>query len=263
MEKLAVSTDPSPWIAALRRSHDQVAARTASLDAAGLQLNSYCTGWDVAQVLSHLGSQAEMFGMMLSAGLRSEEPPGQDAFPTIWDAWNSRTPEAKARDSIATNEALVARLEALDPEQTRSFHVVAFRRELDLAGLLQLRLSEHAIHAWDIEVSFNPGACVMPEAVELLVDYLHPLAARVGKPAGHATTLQVLTSEPERELALVTDGVRLEPWSDQTASGTLRIPAEALLRLVYGRLDSAHTPSLELDAPGLSLDDLRAIFPGF
>ncbi|MGA8207219.1 MAG: maleylpyruvate isomerase family mycothiol-dependent enzyme [Candidatus Dormiibacterota bacterium] len=258
-----MSTDPSPWISALRHSHDHVAGRTASLDAAGLQLSSYCTGWDIAQVLSHLGSQAEMFGMILSAGLRGEEPPGRDAFPSIWDAWNSRTPEAKARDSIAANEALVARLESLDPDQIRCFHVVTFGRELDLAGLLQLRLSEHAIHAWDIEVSFDPGARVMAEAVELLVDYLAPLAARVGKPAGHATTLQVLTSEPERQLALVTDGVRLESWSDQTASGTLRVPAEALLRLVYGRLDSAHTPSLELDAPGLTLDDLRAIFPGF
>jgi len=204
-----------------------------------------------------------MFGMMLSAGLSGEEPPGQDAFPPIWEAWNARAPEAQARDSVAANEALVGRLETLDPEQTRSFHVSAFRRELDLAGLLQLRLSEHAIHAWDIEVSFSPGATVLPGAVELLVDYLPAMAARVGKPNQKATTLQVLTSEPERRFALVTDGVRLEPWSEQTASGTLRIPAEALLRLVYGRLDPAHTPALELDAPDGSLDDLRATFPGF
>lgn len=256
-------SDASPWISALRRSHDLVAARAASLDEAGLRHASYCTGWSVAQVLSHLGSQAEMFAMILSAGLSGDEPPGQDAFSPIWDAWNARTPEAQARDSIAANEALVARLEALDADQIRSFHVAAFRMELDLVGVLRLRLSEHAIHAWDIEVSFNPGATVLAEAVGLLVDYLPLLAARVGKPSGHATTLQVSTSEPERHFALVCDGVRLEPWSDQPASGAMKIPAEALLRLVYGRLDSAHTPSLQLEAPGTSLDDLRAIFPGF
>ncbi|HUY25156.1 MAG TPA: maleylpyruvate isomerase N-terminal domain-containing protein, partial [Candidatus Saccharimonadales bacterium] len=252
-----------PWIAVLRRSHDQVVARATGLDADALRHDSYCTGWDVAQVLSHLGSQAEMFGVLLSAGLSGEEPPGHDALPPIWDAWNARGPESQARDSIAANETLVERLEALDPEQIRSFQLSAFRRELDLAGLLQLRMSEHPIHAWDVEVSFNPGATVLPGAVELLVDYLPVMAARVGKPSQAATTLLVLTTEPERRFALVTDGVRLEPWSEQTANGALQIPAEALLRLVYGRLDSAHTPALELDTPDARLDDLRKIFPGF
>ncbi|MGB6771938.1 MAG: maleylpyruvate isomerase N-terminal domain-containing protein [Candidatus Dormiibacterota bacterium] len=263
MEVLTVASDPSPWIAALRESHDQIVARATGLDAEALRHDSYDTGWDVAQVLSHLGSQAEMFGMLLSAGMSGQEPPGQDAFPPLWDAWNARTPEAQARDSVAANETLVERLEALDPEQVRSFHVSAFRRELDLAGLLQLRLSEHAIHAWDIEVSFSPGATVLRGAVELLVDYLPVMAARVGKPSQTARTLPVLTTEPERRFALVADGVRLEPWSERTANGALRIPAEAFLRLVYGRLDSAHTPALELDAPDVRLDDLRAIFPGF
>jgi hypothetical protein len=151
----------------------------------------------------------------------------------------------------------------VDPAQTRAFRVSAFRRELDLAGLLQLRLSEHAIHAWDIEVSFNPDATVRAEAVELLVDYLPQMARRVGKPAGKTLTLQVVTSEPERQFALITDGVSLEPWSDQSAGGSLQIPAEGLLRLVYGRLDAAHTPPLQLVAPDTGLDDLRAVFPGF
>jgi hypothetical protein len=204
-----------------------------------------------------------MFGMLLSAGLSGAEAPGQEAFPPIWDAWNARTPDIQARDSVAANEALVTRLEGLDAAQIRSFHVSAFRMELDLVGLLRLRLSEHAIHAWDIEVSFDPEATVRSQAVELLVDYLPVMVGRVGKPAGRALTLRVLTSTPERRFALITDGVRLEPWSDQSPGGTLQIPAEALLRLVYGRLDSAHTPPLELDAPDTSLDDLRAIFPGF
>jgi uncharacterized protein (TIGR03083 family) len=258
-----VLDDASAWITALRASHNKVAARTASLDLEGLRHASYCPGWDVAQVLSHLGSQAEMFGMLLSAGLSGAEAPGEDAFPPIWDVWNARAPEVQVRESIATNESLVTRLEGLDAAQARAFHVSAFRMELDLAGSLRLRLSEHAIHAWDIEVSFEPDATVTAVAVELLLGYLPLMTSRVGKPASHASTLRVLTSAPARELALITDGVRLEPWSDQSAGGTLQLPAEALLRLVYGRLDSAHTPPLELDAPGTSLEDVRAIFPGF
>ena len=49
----------------------------------------------------------------------------------------------------------------------------------------------------------------------------------------------------------------------ESTDGTLDLPAEALLRLVYGRLDADHTPTLGLSARDVTLDDLRAIFPGF
>ena len=39
-------------------------------------------------------------------------------------------------------------------------------------------------------------------------------------------------------------------------------PAEAFLRLVYGRLDPDHTPAVDLDAADVTLDELRRTFPG-
>ena len=50
------------------------------------------------------------------------------------------------------------------------------------------------------------------------------------------------------------DGEPEEPLAE------LRLPAEALIRLVYGRLDPAHTPPVE--TRGVDLDELRPIFPG-
>ena len=41
----------------------------------------------------------------------------------------------------------------------------------------------------------------------------------------------------------------------------LRLPAEAFVRLLYGRLDPDHTPPAE--STGVDLDELRPIFPGF
>ena len=38
------------------------------------------------------------------------------------------------------------------------------------------------------------------------------------------------------------------------------LPAEALVRLVYGRLDPDHTPSFDGDEA--DLDELRRAFPG-
>jgi hypothetical protein len=60
----------------------------------------------------------------------------------------------------------------------------------------------------------------------------------------------------------VTDEARLEPWSEREVAGVLRLSSEELVRLVYGRLDPAHTPSAQLEAETLSLDDVRAVFPG-
>jgi hypothetical protein len=42
----------------------------------------------------------------------------------------------------------------------------------------------------------------------------------------------------------------------------ISMPAEALLRLAYGRLDPGHTPA-QVQADPADLDQLRAIFPGF
>ena len=41
----------------------------------------------------------------------------------------------------------------------------------------------------------------------------------------------------------------------------LRLPAEAFVRLLYGRLDEAHTPAAE--SAGVELGELRPLFPGF
>ncbi len=46
---------------------------------------------------------------------------------------------------------------------------------------------------------------------------------------------------------------------DDTATPDLVLPAEAFIRLVYGRLDAAHASAV--DAPAV-LDELRAAFPG-
>jgi hypothetical protein len=51
-----VPTDASPWVAGLRHSHDQLVEHVATLDADALLVNSFCPGWDIAQVLSHLGA---------------------------------------------------------------------------------------------------------------------------------------------------------------------------------------------------------------
>jgi hypothetical protein len=53
-----------------------------------------------------------------------------------------------------------------------------------------------------------------------------------------------------------------EAGADGQEVAELTMPAAALLRLSYGRLDADHTPAA-ITAEPADLDRLRAIFPGF
>jgi uncharacterized protein (TIGR03083 family) len=256
--------DPGPWLLAVRHSHDRLADLVSGLDSAGVQRQSHATDWTIAQVLSHLGSQAEIFGLFLDAGLTGGEPPAQAAFGPIWDTWNARTPQSQTRDSVAANEALVARLESLSPDELSGFRLALFGMDLDAAGLLRMRLSEHALHTWDVAVALDPAARTTPDAVELLIDGLGEMAARTGRPSPSPAVIAVTTTGPARELTLDTGGVLLVPRDGgAVAHASLDLTAEALLRLVYGRLDEPGLVPGEARTGNVRLADLRAVFPGF
>ncbi len=255
--------DLPTWLAAIRRSHDRMAAHVGGLTDEQLALRSYADEWSLAQVASHLGSQAEIFDLFLTAGLTGADAPDGDAIVPIWDRWNALPPRSQAADSVTANERLVSRLEHLEPEQQDAFALTLFGSDLDLAGLAALRLSEHALHTWDILVTLDPAATVAQDAVELLIDTLPQRAAGAGLPVPGADPLDVTTSDPERAFHLTLDPkVSLTPRDAAAADAQVaHFPAEAFLRLVAGRLDPAHTP-LDADA-GDRLDQLREAFPGF
>jgi uncharacterized protein (TIGR03083 family) len=255
-------TDASPWIEALGRSHRNLQELVEPLGPEELQRPSYCRDWSIAQVVSHLGSQAEIFGLYMDAAVRGEEPPSREAFPPIWDAWNSRSPEAQAADGLEADEATLARFASLDPQQRRALRLQVFNMDVDVADLARMRLGEHAVHTWDVAVALDPAAEVAPDAVALLVDTFGQMAAWAGKPDGKVRRLRVVTTDPDRLFVLETaERVKLTATSQREAGDTLTLPAAALIRLVYGRLDPGYTPTV--DSPQVRLDQLRQLFPGF
>lgn len=255
------------WIAALRDSHDRLIAILEGLGPEHLSGPSDCSEWTIAQVLSHLGSGAEIFSLMVDAGLADGQAPGNEAFPPIWDAWNAKDPTAQADDFKRADSALVEQWEAFSDKQLAGFKIAMFGMNLDAVGLLALRLSEHALHSWDVAAALDPGAKVSQAATDLLVDGLGSRAGRVGKPVGGPIRVHIETSNPHRTFTLlVEESVSLAAGPDQgdgdEGEARLEIPAEALLQLSSGRMDPDHTPA-EVKADGVSLDSLRAVFPGF
>jgi uncharacterized protein (TIGR03083 family) len=257
-----METNPGPWIEALRHSHDRLQAVAGPLHADQLRRQSYDTDWSIAQVLSHIGSQSEIFVLFLDAGLSGQDPPGPEAFGPIWENWNGKSPQDQAADALRADEALIERLESLDDDERKRFRLSVFGMDLDATGLARMRLGEHAIHTWDIAVALDPAATVAPDAVGLLIDTLGQLVARSGKPGAVQRRLHVSTSSPVRHFTLETgEKVSLVPSEYSEGLPELGLPAEAFIRLVYGRLDPAHTPPVETRR--VDLDELRQVFPGF
>lgn len=255
--------DARTHVAALRASHDHLVALVEGLDEEALRAPSYDTEWSVGQVLSHLGSQSEIFELVLEAVLEGRPAPGGEVFPPVWDVWNAKTPVQWRDDWRVASERHVARFEAIDEAEAAAFQLDFFGTELDLTGFVRMRLSEQAVHTWDIEVMGDPTATVAPEAVSLLIDHLDRVVERTAKGDGGPYRVRIGTHGPARDLVVsVGDPVTVvaaEP--DDSYDGSVDLPAEAFLRLVYGRLDVDTTPE-HSESGTRGLADLRGVFPG-
>lgn len=267
-----MSTLADRTIAALRGNHDQLAAKVGGFREEDLARQSGSSDWDVAQVLSHLGRGTEIGLAALQAGLAGQDAPGHDFNQSVWDRWNAMTQQEKAEGFLQANERLVSSFESLDGTARQELHVklgfLPFPAGVEV--LSGMRLNEAAMHGWDVRVAFDPQATLTAQEADAALDQLTgPLSFMVGflgRPEaldGAQATLRVETTDPRRVLGLVL--AQTVSLSDAPAenSGVLTGPAEALLRLLAGRLDAAHTPqALTITGDEVTLDQLRRVFPG-
>ncbi len=250
----------SEELAALQASAARLRGIVEAIGPAGVGQSAYPSEWTVADVLSHIGSGAVIMRRGLEDALSGRDPDGTFN-QTVWDEWNAKAPKDQAADALVADAALVTALDGVSEQQRAGVTFSMGPMTLDFGSFVGLRLSEHVVHTWDIEVVVAPDAVLSHEAVPILIDRVGMIAGLVGRTPGSDENVQVSTTAPERHLALVftPDSVELlspGPESDPE----LTLPAEAFIRLVYGRLDPDHTPP---GVEGPVLDRLRPVFPGF
>ena len=134
---------PDPWISALRKSHDLLRAHVQPMDATAVQSPSYASEWSIAQVLSHLGSGAEIFGLFLASGLRGEDPPGRTRSARSGRAGTSARRRHRRPTAWPPTRSCSTSIEALDAGQRASLRLNLFGMDMDLTGLVGMRLNEH------------------------------------------------------------------------------------------------------------------------
>jgi uncharacterized protein (TIGR03083 family) len=262
-----VSTDPRTYIATLRQSHGRLTGLVQPMAPDQVRAQSYCTEWSNAQVLSHLGSGAQIALLMLPGALGESETVGQEAFGPVWEQWNAKSPDEQAADALTSDDQQIQTLEALTDEQLAGISMNFFgMMQLDAVGMIRMRLNEHVLHTWDLEVMTDPAATVPADAAALLIDNVPAfIAPRLGKPLPEPFAVRITTTDPARDYLLTSgEAITMTDWPGEGTDDVPQVtmPGEALLRLSFGRLDAGHTPSSVAGDP-VVLDKLRAIFPGF
>lgn len=158
-------------------------------------------------------------------------------------------------------------LDALTAAQLAEVRVPFVVGPLPVAAFAAFRLSEHAVHTWDIEVTRDGEAELdVASSAIILENLVKPLIGRLARPSGSAAKgIDVRLADLGRTLRLeLGDPVALlDDASTAAADGSVMISTPAFVRLVYGRLDPQRTPETHTVTGAVSLDQLREILPGF
>jgi uncharacterized protein (TIGR03083 family) len=255
-------------IQALRSAHDDLTALVRGLGSDDLARPSGASEWDVSQVLSHLGSGAEINLAALDGSLAGTGAPDGDFNKTVWARWDAMSREERAENYVTANETLVRRYEGIDAPTRESLRVdLGFLPvPVDLAFASGLRLNEVTHHVWDVKAAFDPAATLAPEATPLLFDQVARLMGFLGRADeldGRPLTIAVRTTSPDRSFGVRVDEQVTLVDTPAEPDAELTAPAEWWLRLTVGRHAPAYTPDgVRLTGP-ITLDDLRRVFPGF
>jgi uncharacterized protein (TIGR03083 family) len=248
-------------IAALRSGNDSLAGLVSGYSDEQLAGSTGADEWDVSQVLSHLGSGAEIAMNGLQAALEGKPNPGMEFNKTVWARYDGASRRERLTWFLAA--------ESLNEETRDSLKIdMGFLpAPVDVAVAASFRLGEFALHSWDVRVGTDPAATVAPEATPYLLPQMGMMAGFLGKPdalAGKTAVVAVTTTDPGGEWTLhLGEKVSVSAGAPERPDGTLALPAEAWARLVTGRLKPPYIPAGITTTGVADLELLRKVFPKF
>ena len=238
----------------LRQEAAAFKERIAALSPEDWERPSACDGWSVADVVAHLSGQA--FVLNVGRGLQGDYSPPPGAAPVtdhnedefaqniFQRAFNTR---AEAGDQL--QQILFQRLdEAVDlfdtvedgqwdnlcywppgPESVRT--------------MLDMRISELTMHAWDVCSRFDPDYHLSDGSVRVLMDTVNRAARRAFRPDTTIPAPQVyrfVIDEPVQavyELVIANEEVTLQVGEGNVDADVIfRCDGETYVMVMYGRI---------------------------
>ena len=264
--------DPVAVTAALRREYELLDSCLAALRPERWAGPSAAAEWNVQKVVSHLGSGAEITLRTLQQELDGAAPLTAESRQEVWDHFDSLAPAPLFAAFEERNQAHLGYLEALAPEQ-RARRLRFFAGEAPVGEYSQYRLSELALHSWDIRVALDPTARLLPDTTRTLLPLMLqtlPRRANADARARLAGTAYafVLAGAVRCELAVAVqaESVAVEQAWFGGPVATLWLPAEAFIRLLAGRLPlpvAEQAGELVVEGDGTAARALNELFPGY
>jgi uncharacterized protein (TIGR03083 family) len=264
---MVTKDDTDRWLQALHSSSARLDELVGELSEGQLSRPSFADEWSVAHVLSHLGSAAEICTMLVQRGIAGDMTgPVREELLAIWERWDTMPASDQREAWKAADARHLALLDSVDPAQRTDIKVPYSAGQLSLPVYAGYRLSEQAVHAWDISVSLDPAATIPTDEVDLLWERIDLVATRFrdGAILSRLSPAQVaveMTDRRRKAFLYLGPELHIYPAEPADQTGTLTGTSEALLRLVYGR----YRPGIDKleTSGGIHLDDLIALFPGF
>lgn len=201
-----------------------------------------CPGWTVNDVVVHLVSAAQMFDQQ--AGDRPIDGSQWIEVRSRRMAANAALSPSELRARYAdTDEALVNTFKRLTPEQLQAKRTHPVLGELPVQQYLGMRISEAAVHGWDIQAALDQNATFQSPAIASVLPPLvnaWPAWFDADKIAGMTRTYRFLVGDPMNHdhTLRIADGNAT--WAQDGTPGdvTMTLDAGDFLLLISGRLSS-------------------------
>ena len=249
--------NPAERVEVLRQEVASFKERVASLSPDDWDRPSACYGWSVADVIAHLSGQA--FALNVARGLQGDSSPPPGAAPAtdhnedefarniFQRAFNTR---AEFGDRL--QETLFQRLD----ESVEVFNDVDQGQWENpcywppgpepVRTMLDMRISELTMHAWDVCSRFDPDYRLSDGSVRVLMDTANRAARRAFRPDPTIPAPQVYRFVIDQPVEAVYDLVianeevsfqQGEGEGGEQADAVFKCDGETFVMVLYGRLD--------------------------
>jgi uncharacterized protein (TIGR03083 family) len=221
---------------------------------------SACAGWEVRDVVAHLVLQAEVFMGWVSRGLQGDASTPEGL------------PDAGTVNAVSMSEVLgqmsIARRESLGGQLLSTFNATSDQFNQLLAGarpsdwdkpcyhvfgtlplraFIDDRITELAVHGWDIRSSLEPEAHLSPESLPALMDWIPATVGWVFRPGSRQPgpvryRFELIGAVPSRsDIIVAGNKASIEPSGGAKANVTFHCDSETFVLMMCGRLtlDSA------------------------
>jgi uncharacterized protein (TIGR03083 family) len=216
------------------------------------QRPSACDQWQVADVVAHLTGMR--VAETIARGLQGDLSPHEDLDVSPRTDLSMR--ERIAQGSMAFRERLGDQL--LSAFMTNNAHLAQVLVGLaphdwetlcyrvtgpaPVRTLIDIRITELALHGWDIRSRFETHATLSVESLPALLTMLPRMVRGALRPqASHTIPVRyrfVVTTPVavRQDIVLSREGARCEPASDSQADVTFRCAADTYVLVMFGRL---------------------------